>query len=283
MTDQFKEVRLLSRRVEKPVMHLTLRVAPGDHLDKNQLIEIGRACAKEFGLDKNQYVTILHKDTNEQHIHIVANRVGYDGKVANDSHSYARMARLCRRLEKEYNLKEVLSPRRFLSQKERLIPRHDIRKEKLRQDIGVALKGSRQYQEFEKKMKALGYQVIKARGIAFVDEKKVRIKGSEVNYSLQTIERILERQRIQELRKNPLYQQQQQEKIKKSKPVRKTLGKHVEGKTQNYLPADRRDSIQWFSGLLADLMKPEQIGDSGPGGFQFGPRKKKKKRRGHHF
>ena len=41
-------------------------------------------------------------------------------------------------------------------------------------------------------MKEKKYQVIKARGIAFIDEKKVYVKGSELGYSLKTIERILE-------------------------------------------------------------------------------------------
>ena len=48
------------------------------------------------------------------------------------------------------------------------------------------------YQEFERKMKSLGYSVLKGRGISFIDDKKVKIKGSEVSVSLSTIERILE-------------------------------------------------------------------------------------------
>ena len=47
------------------------------------------------------------------------------------------------------------------------------------------------YQQFEQIMKALGYQVSKARGIAFIDDKKVKIKGSEVGFSLMRIEKIL--------------------------------------------------------------------------------------------
>lgn len=41
-------------------------------------------------------------------------------------------------------------------------------------------------------MKKLGYQVLKGRGITFIDNKKVRIKGSEVGFSLTKIERALE-------------------------------------------------------------------------------------------
>lgn len=191
LAEQFREVARLSKRVEKPVFHFALRLAPGEACTTNQLVEMGEACAKEFGVGDNQYLIVLHRDTNEQHIHIVANRVGYDGKVASDSNSYRRMAALCRRLEKEHNLKEVLSPRAFLSKEQRLIPRHDTRKEHLKTNIRETLRVANNYQQFESQMQALGYMVIKGRGIAFVDNKKVKIKGSEVGFSLAKIEQIL--------------------------------------------------------------------------------------------
>jgi hypothetical protein len=115
LAEQFRDVTKLSKQVEKPVLHLSLRLAPGDSLTREQWLKIGREAAKEFGVADHQYICVLHKDTKEQHIHIAANRVGFDGKVASDSNSYKRMAALCRRLEKEYNLKQVLSPRAFLS------------------------------------------------------------------------------------------------------------------------------------------------------------------------
>ena len=192
LTQQFKDVRKLSRRVEKPMLHLTLRLAPEDILTKEQLREIGRECANEFGIADNQYICVLHKDTKEQHIHIASNRVGFDGKVANDSNSYKRMAELCRRLEKKYGLQEVLSPRVFLSPKDRLLPRHDSRKEKLKEDIHQTLKYASSYLEFERHMREVGYKVLKGRGISFIDDKKVKIKGSEVGFSLAKIEKILD-------------------------------------------------------------------------------------------
>ncbi|WP_118976564.1 relaxase/mobilization nuclease domain-containing protein [Taibaiella koreensis] len=188
----FREVEKLSKRVEKPVFHISLRVAGSDKLNKQQWIDIGRECAKEFGFEDRQFLTILHKDANEPHVHIVANRVGFDGKAASDSNSYARMAGFCRRMEKKYQLKEVLSPRAFLSASERQLPRQDIRKERLRNDLKNILSKAISYTDFEGRVKALGYGVIKARGISFIDDKKVKIKGSEVGYSLATIEKILQ-------------------------------------------------------------------------------------------
>ena len=94
-------------------------------------------------------------------------------------------------MELKYELQQVLSPRRFLSKEQRHIPRIDQRKIKLRQDIRECLSVSKNYQEFEQKMKHRNYQVQKARGIAFIDPQKVRIKGSEVGYSLSQIQKIV--------------------------------------------------------------------------------------------
>lgn len=191
LASQFIQVSKLSSRVEKPVFHFSLRLATGDVLTKEQWIEVGRQCAKEFGVHDNQCLIILHKDTKEPHIHIVANRVGFDGKVAKDTYSIKRMHALCRRLEKEFHLTEVLSARAFLPKEQRDLPRHDSRKEKLKRDIQKTLEHATTFSGFEEKMKSLGYKVIKGRGISFIDEKKVKIKGSEVGFSLSKIESIL--------------------------------------------------------------------------------------------
>jgi hypothetical protein len=74
LSDQFKDVRRLNKNVEKPVFHLAIRLAQGDKLTHEQWREVARGAAKEFKFDRNQYICILHKDTQQPHIHIVANR-----------------------------------------------------------------------------------------------------------------------------------------------------------------------------------------------------------------
>lgn len=191
LTSQFNEVRGLNKSLSKPVQHITLSFPKGDRLTRAKLESIAGECARDLGFEKNQYLVILHKDTDHPHLHIVSNRVGFDGKTVKDGNNFRKMADYCRRMEKKYGLTEVLSPRKFMPKDQRQEPRLDTRKEKLRADIQSCLIRARNYQEFEKAMKELKYGIYKARGIAFTDEKKVRTKGSEVGYSLRTIERIL--------------------------------------------------------------------------------------------
>jgi len=285
LTEQFTDVSKLSKRVEKPVFHLTIRASPGDQLTREQWVEIGQAAAKEFGLTGHQYICVLHQDTQQPHIHIVGNRVGYDGKVASDSQSYGRMAALCRRQEQKYQLRQVLSPRRYLSPKERLLPRHDQRKELLKTNIREALKGSRTYPEFEKNMQEKGYRVEKGRGIAFEDNKKVRVKGSEVGYSLSTIERILAQNQREVLRQSKVWLPSQQKKIQ---PLKKKIGSALGRMTQPVPEGSLSATVgkvigNGLSELFKDLLKP--LPEQHPGMSIWEAeelRKKKRKQHLHH-
>jgi hypothetical protein len=144
-----------------------------------------------MGFHNNQFLAVEHSDTAHQHLHIVTNRIGFDGRTLSDSNSYKRIAEFCRQTEIKYGLKQVLSPTRFLPKELRQIPRNDSRKQKLKTDIIDALFKAKNYSQFESLVKSKGYRIERGRGITFLDQKGVRIKGSEVGYSLSKIERIL--------------------------------------------------------------------------------------------
>jgi hypothetical protein len=180
LVQQFNEVRQLNTKVSKPVLHITLSLAPREDLGKDKLMEMCGQCAKEMGFENNQFIAVSHRDTGHQHIHIVANRIGFDTKTVSDSNSYQKIANYCRKMELKYDFKQVLNPRKYLPKEQRNIPRFDQRKEQLRKHITEALKGCKHFNEFEWKMKAKGYEITKGRGISFTDEKKVKVKGSEV-------------------------------------------------------------------------------------------------------
>jgi hypothetical protein len=273
LTSQFSEVSKLSRRVQKPVFHFTLSLAHGENLSKNQLIEIALACVEAYKVDLHQYAVVLHKDTQAQHIHIAANRVGYDGKVASDSNSYLRMANLCRELELKHDLKQLLNPRVFLPKEQRMIPRQNVRMDQLKTNIQQVLKQVNTFDQFVQKMQALGYQVLKGRGISFIDDKKVKIKGSEVGYSLMTIERILNQKQAQKQVLKEASQEKQSAGTNQSgytaqKPSEKIPEKEI-GLPSLSMPQNK---------VLEILMKPEPGGGADPSLFEKKKKKKHKRR-----
>jgi hypothetical protein len=173
LISQFNEVRQLNNKLAKPVLHITLSPSTGDKLSKEDWQKLAADCAAEFGFDQNQFVAVLHNDTAHQHLHLIANRIGFDRKTVSDSNSYKKMAAYCRKMELKYDLEQVLSPKQFISKELRNIPRIDERKTTIKNHIREAILASKNYIEFEKHMKQKKYEVIKGRGIAFIDSKKV--------------------------------------------------------------------------------------------------------------
>ncbi len=221
LIEQFNDQRSLNTKVEKPVMHITLSLAPEEKLERENLIELVEDCAKNLGFENNQFLAVSHIDTNHQHLHLVVNRINSEGKTLSDSNNYKKIAAFCRQMEVKYDLKKILSPRAFLSKEHRLIPRHDKRKEKLRESVKECLYKSKNYEDFQIAVKEKGYQVIKTRGISFLDDKGVKFKGSEIAYSLMRIEKIFEKKlELQQLRelKLRLGQSLQQNRLLEKKP-----------------------------------------------------------------
>jgi hypothetical protein len=75
------------------------------------MIQIGQEYLRDSGFTQHQYIMFRHHDANHPHLHILVNRIGYDGKVLSDSNDFARCEEILRRLEKKYNLAEVISSR----------------------------------------------------------------------------------------------------------------------------------------------------------------------------
>jgi hypothetical protein len=191
LIQQFNEVRLLNPKLAKPVMHVIMSLSPGENPENGALIAMAQDCSRALGFDQNQYFAVTHNDTHHLHLHMVVNRIGFDGKTLSDSNNYKKIAAYCRQMEEKYKLQTVLSPKAFLPTSSRFIPRLDSRKESMKAAIRISLLQAKSYPDFEGFMKAKGYELIKGRGIAFRDSKKVYAKGSELGYSLASIEKIL--------------------------------------------------------------------------------------------
>jgi Relaxase/Mobilisation nuclease domain len=53
LIQQFNEVRQLNTKLSKPVLHITLSLAPGEQLSKDKLMELCRNCATDMGFENN--------------------------------------------------------------------------------------------------------------------------------------------------------------------------------------------------------------------------------------
>ncbi|MFZ0362688.1 MAG: relaxase/mobilization nuclease domain-containing protein, partial [Candidatus Cybelea sp.] len=80
---EMEAVAALSRRCRDPVYHLIVAYAKNEHPTREQVVSDAERLFKAIGMEKSQYVLAVHKDTDDYHAHVIANRIGPDGK-AND-------------------------------------------------------------------------------------------------------------------------------------------------------------------------------------------------------
>jgi hypothetical protein len=122
-------------------------------------------------------------------------------------------------------------------------------------------------------MKEKRYTILKGRGISFIDEKKVKVKGSEVNYSLQTIERILEKQKVLS----------NSQSVRKDESCYSNINHHQQLKKEHRREHDflSDNFIKEASKMIEQMTKPEQTNDHINN--ELLKRKRKKKRQYHHL
>lgn len=104
MAREFAEVRQLRPRVSRAVFHMPVRPAPGETLSVEQWREVAERIAFGMGFGDSPWVAYLHRDAREEHLHLVASRVGYDGRVVSDAHDYRRGMRVLREIERDFGL-----------------------------------------------------------------------------------------------------------------------------------------------------------------------------------
>ena len=90
--------------VARPVWHTSLTLPEGERLDSEKWSEIAADFMEGMGLSGHQYVVIRHHDTDLDHIHIVASRIGLDGGLWHGRFDAKKAITLTQDLEEKYDL-----------------------------------------------------------------------------------------------------------------------------------------------------------------------------------
>lgn len=95
-----------STRCADPVVHTMISFGPGDDVDLPMMRADVARVLKAMGLSQHQHVAILHRDTEWQHVHIIANRVRR-GKAVSLWRDFEAVERECTRINSERNWRVV--------------------------------------------------------------------------------------------------------------------------------------------------------------------------------
>ena len=107
LAKEFGEIRKLRPKLGKAVLHVSLSAAPGERVTDEQWQQIAQHYLRRMGLENNQYLVTRHTDTEHPHVHLLVNRIRFDGGVTSDSHDYRRQEVLMRAIEREHDLQRV--------------------------------------------------------------------------------------------------------------------------------------------------------------------------------
>jgi len=107
-----KEVELLRElrpNLNRYVYHTSLNFAVEDEafLSNEKVLAIAHDYLEENGFNNNQYLIFRHYDAGHPHVHLLVNRIRFDGSVVSDSNNYQRSEAILRKLEQRYNLTTI--------------------------------------------------------------------------------------------------------------------------------------------------------------------------------
>jgi hypothetical protein len=108
---EFAESRRLNPDLKRPVYHVSLSLSPGERLNDFEWNQVASSYLERMGFKLSQYVVARHTDKDHDHVHIIASRIGLDGKTVSDSQDYKRSEAAIREIEREYSLSAVVSSR----------------------------------------------------------------------------------------------------------------------------------------------------------------------------
>jgi len=115
--EEMKVVSDYNSRCRNKFLRIEIGIAPQDEkkLPVPELMRIAHLFAKRMGLDNHQWVAVTHKDTDNRHIHIIANRISLYGEVYDTTFVSNKAAKITEEISREKGLtiaKEIKAERK---------------------------------------------------------------------------------------------------------------------------------------------------------------------------
>ena len=134
--EEMKVVSDYNSRCRNKFLRIEIGIAPKDEkrLSLASVRNLASNFARQMGLENHQWVAVTHKDTDNMHIHIIANRISLYGEVYDTTFVSNRAARVAEELSRKYGMtiaKEVKTEKRH--QKEKTNPTREQTKKEVQQ------------------------------------------------------------------------------------------------------------------------------------------------------
>jgi len=105
---EIQMVKVLRPNLQKYFYHTSINFPPSEDLSNDMMKQIGLDYLEANGFTQHQFILFRHHDADHPHLHILVNRIGYNGSVVSDSNDFSRSEKVLRELERKYKLTQVI-------------------------------------------------------------------------------------------------------------------------------------------------------------------------------
>lgn len=104
LASEFGAFREMRPSCERPVWHCSLSCPPGERLTAEQWRGVGMDMMRHMGMAGHAFSMIRHADTDLDHVHLVASRIGVDGSLWHGAHDVRTAIAATQRIERDHGL-----------------------------------------------------------------------------------------------------------------------------------------------------------------------------------
>lgn len=106
MIRSFAMQRSGRKEIKQPVGHIPISFAPEDkeRMTNDFMVQLAKEYMQEMGIKDTQYIIVRHHNADNEHLHIVYNRINNDLKLISVNNDYKRNIKTCKKLKDKYNL-----------------------------------------------------------------------------------------------------------------------------------------------------------------------------------
>ncbi|PXV58470.1 uncharacterized protein DUF3945 [Dysgonomonas alginatilytica] len=94
------------KEIKQPVGHIPISFSPEDKakMTNDFMLQLAKEYMAEMGIKNTQYIIVRHHNTDNEHLHIVYNRIDNNLKLISVNNDYKRNIKVCKKLKDKHGL-----------------------------------------------------------------------------------------------------------------------------------------------------------------------------------
>lgn len=151
---EFRMMQHCNTKCENNMISIVISPSSEKKFNNAELQNILEQHLKHLKLERNQYLATVHMSTGKPHIHVLVNRIDYEGKAISDQFISKRSQEISERMAKEYGL---LTAKEWKKINDKTL---SPVKDEIKNAHSFAKSNSRSYEQYKDLMQGKGVKVI---------------------------------------------------------------------------------------------------------------------------